>query len=249
MPAKPEPALANAVPPLRGLHAIRRGSVALDAVNQIKQMIIRGELGAGQRMPTERELAEQLGVSRPTIRESLRALVALNIVEPVHGAGTYVSSLEPDLLAEPIDFLLQVNQDALGDLFDARMVLEAGLARLAALRHTAVDLAALGATVAEHGAHTDDRERAMALDFRFHAQLAAAAHSPILSSLLSSISALGRASRARTGRSPAIRQQAHVDHLRLLDALRTHDPDAAETAMVAHLEHVRLASAESPARS
>ena len=243
MPAKPESGVVkHAAPSRSGLHAIRRGSVALDAVNQIKQMIIRGELAARQRMPTERELAEQLGVSRPTIRESLRALVALNIVEPVHGAGTYVSSLKPDLLAEPIDFLLQVNQEALGDLFDARIVLEAGLARLAADRHTADDIAALEVTVAEHGAHTDDLDRATALDFRFHAQLAAAAHSPILSSLLSSISALGKASRARTGRSPEIRRQTHTDHLRLIEALGTHDPDAAEAAMIAHLEHVRLAS-------
>jgi len=228
--------------PASGLRAIRpRASVALEAVDQIKEMIIQGDLRAGQKLPTERELAETLGVSRPTVRESIRALAALRIVEPMHGAGTYVTSLKPELLAQPIDFLLQVNDDALLDLFDTRMVLESGLARLAGSRRTKADIAVLEKTIALHAASVDDATAALELDFRFHAEVAAAAHSPIMASLLASTAVLGRASRARTGQTRQVRITAHEDHESIVRALHKRDPEAAEQAMIAHLEHIRQA--------
>src|SRR4051794_29466492 len=104
-------------------------------------MIVRGDLGAGQRLPAERDLAAQLGVSRPSLREAIRALIALNILESRHGEGTFVSSLDPELLSEPIDFVLQVNDDALLSLFEARRVLEAGGGAPAAGRATHLELA------------------------------------------------------------------------------------------------------------
>src|SRR5438874_4035955 len=107
---------------------IRRNAVAHEAIDTIKRMIVRGELQAGQRLPAERDLAAQLGLSRPSLREAIRALIALNILESRHGEGTFVSSLEPDLLTEPIDFVLQVNDGGLRALFEARRVLEAGVA-------------------------------------------------------------------------------------------------------------------------
>jgi GntR family transcriptional regulator, transcriptional repressor for pyruvate dehydrogenase complex len=226
-----------------GLSAIKRSSVALEAVDQIKEMIINGQFEAGQKLPTERELAEMLGVSRPTIRESIRALVALRIVEPVHGAGTYVSSLKPELLAEPIDFLLQVNDAALGDLFDARLVLEAGLAGFAAQRRLQENLDRLDDIVRHHASLIDDYAAAVELDFAFHEEIARAAHSPILASLLSSIAALGRASRARTGRDRTVRIQAHSDHEAIIEAVREQNRQAAQHAMAEHLAHIRHAMA------
>lgn len=224
----------------QGLTAIRRpGGVALEAVGQIKQMIIDGNLSAGEKMPTERELAVQLGVSRPTVREAIRALAALRIVDSVQGAGTYVTSLEPELLVEPIDFLLRANDAALLDLFEARVVLEAGLARLAGDRRTDQDLDALRRTISAHEANLHNAEVALDLDLRFHNEVAGAARSPILASLLGSIAALGRASRARTGKSLHVRERTHHDHQRILDALLLQDASGAEQAMIAHLEHVR----------
>ena len=74
---------------------IRRNAVVHDAIDTIKRMIVRGDLQAGQRLPAERDLAAQLGLSRPSLREAIRALIALNILESRHGEGTFVSSLEP----------------------------------------------------------------------------------------------------------------------------------------------------------
>lgn len=219
--------------------SITRTSVALDVVEQVKQMIIAGKLAPHTRLPTERELAAAFNVSRPTVRESIRALVALNIVEPVQGSGTYVTSLEPELLAEPMDFILASNSDWLPQLLEARAVLESGLSRLAAERADEHNLAALRDIVALHHDNVEDMPKAIQLDFEFHAEVSRSAHNPILSVLLTSLSAMGRASRAHTGRDLELRKLSNDDHARVLEAIVARDPNAAEAAMLAHIERVR----------
>src|SRR5580765_4057571 len=138
--------------------AIPRNAVAQSAIVTIKEMIVRGALRAGQRLPAERDLAAQFALSRPSLREAIRALIALNILESRHGEGTFVSSLDPELLSEPIDFVLQVNDDALLSLFEARRVLEAGVAALAAERATDLELAELDDFVKEGRRKVSDAE-------------------------------------------------------------------------------------------
>jgi GntR family transcriptional repressor for pyruvate dehydrogenase complex len=219
--------------------AIRRAAVAHSAIATIKEMIVRGDLRAGQRLPAERDLAVQLGVSRPSLREAIRALIALNILESRHGEGTFVSSLDPELLAEPIDFVLQVNDDALISLFEARRVLEAGVARLAAERASDLELAELDDFVKAGRTKVDDAEAFIEHDVEFHERLRRVARSPVLASLLSSVSALSIESRRRTAQNQATRSRALADHQAMVKALRARDPAAAERLMVEHLEHVR----------
>jgi len=222
--------------------AIRRSSpVAHDAIDTIKQMIVRGEIGPGQRLPAERELAVQLGVSRPSLREAIRALIALNILDSRHGEGTFVSSLEPELLSEPIDFLLQVNESALLALFEARRVLEAGVAALAAERATDLELSDLEDFVRIGRTKLQDAEAFIEHDIEFHERLRRAARSPILGSLLSSVATLSTVSRRQTAQSATIRTRALADHEAMVRVLKARDPAAAHTAMVQHLEHVRAA--------
>jgi GntR family transcriptional regulator, transcriptional repressor for pyruvate dehydrogenase complex len=201
-------------------------------------MIVRGDLRAGQRLPAERDLAVQLGVSRPSLREAIRALIALNILESRHGEGTFVSSLDPELLAEPIDFVLQVNGDALISLFEARRVLEAGVARLAAERASDLELAELDDFVKAGRTKVGEAEAFIEHDVEFHERLRRVARSPVLASLLSSVSALSIESRRRTAQSQATRSRALADHQAMVKALRARDPAAAERLMVEHLEHV-----------
>ena len=200
---------------------------------------MRGDLRAGQRLPAERDLAVQLGVSRPSLREAIRALIALNILESRHGEGTFVSSLDPELLAEPIDFVLQVNGDALISLFEARRVLEAGVARLAAERASDLELAELDDFVKAGRTKVGEAEAFIEHDVEFHERLRRVARSPVLASLLSSVSALSIESRRRTAQSQATRSRALADHQAMVKALRARDPAAAERLMVEHLEHVR----------
>ena len=94
--------------------ALEKTSIGLQAADAIKALIVSGELQPGDTLPPERELATMLGISRPSLREAIRVLSALNVVEPRHGGGTYVTSLDPRQLAQPINFLLQL--DVLAEL-------------------------------------------------------------------------------------------------------------------------------------
>jgi GntR family transcriptional regulator, transcriptional repressor for pyruvate dehydrogenase complex len=225
----------------------RRGA-ADDAIATIKSMIIDGRLGPHDRMPSEQDLAAALRVSRPTIREATRALVALNILEARHGDGTYVTSLVPELLAEPIDFLLRVDSESIGLLAETREVLETGIAALAATRASAEDIERLTVTVDEYSRHLSNVAKCIELDQRFHREIADAAKSPILTSMLSTVSMLAAKSRQNTARSGATRKQSDVDHRALLKAIAAHDPDGARQHMAAHLAHVVPAKSRRPTK-
>ena len=217
---------------------IRRNAVVHDAIDTIKRMIVRGDLQAGQRLPAERDLAAQLGLSRPSLREAIRALIALNILESRHGEGTFVSSLEPDLLTEPIDFVLQVNDGGLSALFEARRVLEAGVAGLAAQRATDLELAELDDFVKRGRGKLADAEAFIEHDVEFHERIRRMARSPVLASMLGSVSLLSLESRRQTAQHAAVRAKAHADHARMVKTLKARDAEAARHAMVLHLDHV-----------
>jgi GntR family transcriptional repressor for pyruvate dehydrogenase complex len=223
----------------RQLETISRNRVANVAIERIKSLILSGELGPHDRLPTERELAEQLGISRPTIREAIRALIAMNILESRHGAGTYVSSLDPRELAEPIDFLLRVDEDSFLSLFETRQVLETGLVRLAAVHATPEEIAELRRLMDSYRDTMDDPETCIHLDIEFHDCIAKAARNPILASLLSSVARLALESRRRTGRSAAVREATVIDHGTIIAAIEARDGDAAARAMHDHLQHAQ----------
>ncbi len=230
------PALAVAGEAFRPL---ARTSFTADAVRTIKDMIVDGRLEPGDRLPSERALSEALGVSRPTVREAIRSLQAMNILESRHGEGTFVSSLEPDLLAEPIDFVLQVDDGGIAALFEARTVLEAGIASLAAERATDLELAELEDFTRSGRGKIDDVDAFIEHDVEFHDRLRRAARSPVLASMLGSISTLSLETRRRTAQSRAVRARSQADHDRMVKTLKERDPEAARRAMISHLEHVR----------
>jgi GntR family transcriptional regulator, transcriptional repressor for pyruvate dehydrogenase complex len=223
------------------LEPISRERVANTAIDRIKGLILSGAFGPHDRLPPERELAERLGVSRPTLREAMRALIAMNILESRHGDGTYVSSLDPRELAEPIDFLLRVDDKSLLTLFETRQVLEVGLARFAGLRAREEDIAEMRELMERYRAGIADYELCVQIDAAFHACVARAAGSPILESLLASVARLGVESRRRTGRSRAIRDATLADHGTIIAAIEARDAEGAAQAMHDHLRHIQTA--------
>ena len=228
-----------------GFRSIQRMPAAAgEVISTIKGMILEGKLVPYQRLPSEKDLAEALGVSRPTVREAVRGLMTLNIVESRHGDGTFVTSLEPGLLAAPIDFLLRVDEGGLAALIDARIALESGIAELAASRVTADGIEKLQKITAEYAASIADVDRCIELDLAFHRQLAAAAQSPILASLVATMAALGLRSRVHTAQSGQMRATAHDDYVAMSDAIASRDPAAARAAMVRHLDHVQKSVAD-----
>lgn len=222
----------------QGFGIIPQRRAANEVINQVKQQIIAGTLKPGDRLPSEQELALQLGVSRPTVRESLRALTSMNIVETRHGEGSFVASLQAKDLIEPLNFLLHIDDGAIHQLFEARSFIEAGSARLAAEHASDHDIDELRDLVDSYADNIDDFDRCVQLDLAFHRRIADSGNNPILSGLLDSVATLATASRRRTGSDLTTRRSAAHDHALILDAIADHDPDRAEHAMLTHLEHV-----------
>lgn len=217
----------------------RRLPVSADVGAYLEQLI-REQLRAGDRLPPERELAEQLGVSRGSVREALRELAQRRVVERRPGRGT--------VLLEPDDDVLAVRaalSDATGDrahVAELRQLVEPQVAGLAAARATPSDLLVLERTLA---ASTSDlpAARSLELDLRFHARLAQAAGNPLLLAVCELATELALDVRRRSHRTRAGRRSSVEGHRALMAAVAAHDPDAAVAAMEAHLGDVeRLVS-------
>jgi GntR family transcriptional repressor for pyruvate dehydrogenase complex len=217
---------------------IERTDVADATIGTIKTMIVGGELRPGQRLPAERDLAAQLGVSRPSLREAIRALITLNILESRHGEGTFVGELEPEQLARPIDFLLHIDPDSLVSLFEVRRVLEEGAAALASVRATDLELSNLEDFCQKGRRLVRDADSFVEHDIEFHARIHKMARNPILARILVSVAAQAVRSRRQTATSAAVRSHALADHLSIVKVLKSRDSSAARDAMGSHIQRV-----------
>ena len=210
-------------------------------VSRLLDLIQQRHLEPGDRLPAERELAATMGVSRSSLREALRALTALGVTEMRHGTGTYVSSLEPDLLVRPLSFVLSLSDGGFDQLFEARKVVEPAIAALAARRIDEAALDRLDALTMRAAAVVDDAEAFLVADVELHDAIRRAAGNAILGRFMESIQALGVASRKATGSRRVVREQSLRDHDAIVAALRSHDAAAAADAMHRHLENVERA--------
>jgi DNA-binding FadR family transcriptional regulator len=220
------------------------GTVTRDALpDQIAARVIalftERHLKPGDRLPPERELAQAMGVSRSSLREALRALSLLGVTEMRHGDGTYLTALDPDALMRPFGLVLALSDGQLHELFEARRVIEPGLAALAAARADDETLEALRLCVGESAATVEDEEAFMRADLELHSLIARAASNSILWHVIGSISGMGIASRRRTNPLPGLREQSAEDHREIVAAIEARDPAAAAAAMLRHLENVQ----------
>jgi GntR family transcriptional repressor for pyruvate dehydrogenase complex len=222
------------------------GTVTRDALpdqiaGRLIDLITERQLKAGDRLPPERELAASMGVSRSSLREALRALAMLGVAEMRHGDGTYLTSLDPEALMKPVGLVLALSDSGLEELFEARKLVEPGLAALAAARIDDEAAAELVRCAESTPDALHEPEAFMWADIELHALIARAASNAVLSRLLESIAGMGLASRRRTGRLAAVRKQSARDHREIAAAIAAHDADAAYAAMLRHLENVERA--------
>src|SRR3954468_19831151 len=163
---------------------------AAQVVAHVRDLIDRGTLGPGARLPPERDLARQVGVSRPTVRAGLRTLAALGVIRSRRGSSTYIPEGAPTLGSEALSFLAALHKFTVDDVYEARRVLEVGAAGLAAKRATPDHLATLADEVAGLFAALDDRQVFLVHDIDFHRGVAAASGNPIVASLVEMVAAL-----------------------------------------------------------
>lgn len=206
-------------------------------VSHIKNLIERGNLRPGDRLPAERDLAAQIGVSRPTVRVGLHALAAMGVVRSRHGSGTYIPDGPPTLGSEPLSLLAALHGFTREEMYEARRLLEVGAAGLAAERATPDQLATLADEVSNLFAALDDPLRFLVHDIKFHREVAAASGNPIIAALVEMVSALYYDHRRETAQQASDRdlREAAELHRRIYQAIRAHDMEAARTAMNEHL--------------
>jgi len=217
---------------------IRKSGVAEEISAHLLTMIKEKQLLPGEKLPSERELAAMLQVSRPSLREALRALAIMNIIEIRQGDGTYVTSLEPELLVEHLDFVVSLDDATILQLFEARKIVEVGAAALAAKYISEGQMAALEDCLAKSIESNHDPKEFLAIDLELHEHILEAADNPFIKRFLASLSRISLASRSRTVEIPGVREITSRDHGFIVTAIKAHDPDAAAEAMLAHLNHV-----------
>ena len=209
-----------------------------EIVRQVKAMIADGKLKGGDRLPPERDLAEKFVVSRTSVREALRALESLGLVEIRPGEGTFVRQVSIDALIEPLALLMVSQREATVELFEARRLLEPSLAALAAARATPDEIQEMERILEEQAREIDAGRTGLAQDAQFHAAIGTAAHNRAITRIAHAIMDLLSQSREESLNTPGRPTRSHEDHRRVLAAISRHDSEGARKAMLEHLEAV-----------
>ena len=198
--------------------------------------LLAGNVRPGEKIPSERNLAEVLGVGRSIVREGLKSLTLLGLVEVRQGDGTYLRSTESDLLPQSIEWGLLLGQKRTRDVVEARRYLEVILAGLAAERRSEEDLSELSRLLDEMRDAKDASGFVMA-DIAFHLRVAQASRNESLTQIMTSIRSLLQVWITRVMEAAESFQPSLDEHVAVLAALRAGDPAAAKLAMEAHMEH------------
>lgn len=214
-------------------------SVTDEAIEKIKEMIISGRLAPGTRLPREEELAGQLGLSRNSLREAVRALTAMRILVTRQGDGTYVSGLEPHVLMEAMTFVSDVSQgDSAVQLIGVRRLLEPQVTGLASARLSDGRLRVLREAF-ENSVAAESVEEFIEWDMTFHRTIAESVGNPLLTMLLDVLSTRTQRIRIVRGTELAGRlESVHREHEAILHALEARDALLAVSAATLHLSAV-----------
>jgi DNA-binding FadR family transcriptional regulator len=236
------PALPAETPPVSDAAPIfgqvaREPRLSDKVAEMMLQTILSKRLNVGDRLPSERELGEQFGVSRTVVREAVRELVAKGVIEVRSGSGLRVAAVDASAVSESMSLFLRGGTLDFEKVHEVRRVLEVHIAGLAAERARPEDLAALRAVHERMQADTGDVETAARDDLEFHRMIARATHNELYLVLLDSIGGSQidiRRENLGSGSAPATLEQ----HAQVLDRIAAHDPEGARHAMAAHLDGV-----------
>jgi GntR family transcriptional regulator, transcriptional repressor for pyruvate dehydrogenase complex len=219
---------------------ITRVAVTDEAILRIKAMLMSGELKPGDRLPPEKELGDKLGLSRSSLREAVKALELIRVLDVRRGDGTYVTSLEPRLLLEAMSFVVDIHQDSsVLEIFDVRRILEPAAAAMAVPRATSEDVEKLRLMV---GSVADDTsvEGLVAHDLTFHRYISELSGNSYLSSLLDTLSSStvrARIWRGLTEKNAVARTLA--EHRGIVEAIAAGDPELVRSLLVVHINGVQ----------
>jgi GntR family transcriptional repressor for pyruvate dehydrogenase complex len=207
-----------------------------EAIDKIKQMIMSGRVRPGEKLPREADLAAELGLSRNSLREAVKALSLINVLDVRQGDGTYATSLEPSLLLESLSFIVDFHRDdTVLEFLEVRRILEPAATALAAVRMTLDDTIELGKVLEMADADTPVEEL-VAADLEFHRKIALGSRNSVLSSLIDNMS--GPTTRARVWRGrtePRALERTLTEHRAIYSAITNRDADLARSWATVHI--------------
>jgi GntR family transcriptional repressor for pyruvate dehydrogenase complex len=216
---------------------VRRDKVYEGVAKQIERLILK-KLQPGDKLPSERDLAESLGVSRSSIRDAIRSLELMGMVEPRQGAGTIVLQISSDSLVNPLANARKRKEELVGELLDFRKMLEPPLAARAAVRASPEELAEMEEILVRQDQKLAKGETTIAEDTEFHYAIALASGNSVVRKVLDTLMDLLRDSRERSLQVEGRPQKSLAGHRKILVALTRHDAEAAKLAMKRHIEDV-----------
>jgi len=220
------------------VEAIQKTKIYAEVAAQIERLILDGTLQPGDKLPSERDLAERFDVSRSAIREAIRALELKGFVEPRPGEGTLVRTPTFDSLLNPLASLLGQKRELVAELLDVREMLEPPLAARAARHALPEDLAHLEDILRRQAERVSRQELAIEEDSEFHYTIARAARNSVILKVLDMFMDVLRESRERSLQVEGRREKSLAGHRRIFNAIKRRDPDAAEVAMLEHLQEI-----------
>lgn len=228
---------------LKIIRPIRSGQTTEQVVARVYELIKRDELKPGDRLPPERELAKQLGISRPSLRAGLSSLISMGVLKSRQGAGTFIVDGPPALDSEPLRLLAELHGFSFDNMFETRSILEVGAAGLAAERATAEHLAVMSDEIAEMFAALKDPQQFLVHDIGFHRAVAAACGNPTLATLVEMVSAVMYERRRNTIQRAHDFNEALELHRTIYRAIRARKPEDAREAMREHIVRAQKAFA------
>ena len=216
---------------------VRRDKVYEGVAKQIERLILK-KLRPGDKLPSERELAEMLAVSRSSIRDAIRSLELMGMVEPRQGAGTIVREISSDSLVNPLASARKRKKELIGELLDFRKMLEPPLAARAATRVSGDEISEMEEILERQEEKLRGGDSTIAEDSEFHYAIALASGNSVVLKVLDTLMDLLRDSRERSLQVEGRPQKSLAGHRRILAAIKRHDAEAAKVAMRRHIEDV-----------
>jgi GntR family transcriptional repressor for pyruvate dehydrogenase complex len=219
-------------------NSIKHTKISEDIANQIKRLIVDGELKPGDQLPPERELIKQLGVSRPSLREALNALAAMGFLDVRQAKRTFVKSVTSKLIEDPLSLLIKADDQKIFDLIEVRKAIETWAAYHAAQKASSEDIEQLDTIIGEMKRAFEEGRSWEKQDADFHLAIAKATHNTIHMHIMSGIYDLLRESVGRVFRDRVKIKKLLDQHYRIFNAIKNHSPDKARERILEHLNYV-----------
>jgi GntR family transcriptional repressor for pyruvate dehydrogenase complex len=223
---------------------IERSSLAEQVAKRLLDLVRTRNLKPGDVLPPERELAALLQVSRPSVREAIRGLQILGVLKARQGYGVYVSSLDTEDLLGPLQVLITLNSQNVTALYEARLLIDGEIARIAAGALPEAELHRLREMLAVQRGLLADPLRFRVSDMEFHRTIAEATGNPFLQRISHSLYVLGMEYRRVASETPGVLGQSLADHEAIVAALTARDAEAAVAAMRKHMHNVHRSTLE-----